>query len=389
MSYARTSLKGVMFYDSRGAYKGYTLLLPMEGTGAWLIDMLGKIVNQWALPYKPGYDVKLLPNGNLLYVGKDETSTLVDLEGSSGILLEVDWNGKSVWEYKDSMLHHACYRKKNGNTLVIKWVEVPNEIAVRVRGGEVSHRENVIMWGDAIQEINPNGKVTWEWLAHEHINPDVTIRCPICPRDTWTHANAVSEFPNGNVIVSFMKTNTLAIIEKRTGNIIWEWGHGQLGHQHDPTILDNGNILVFDNDMHKGGFAWGLSRVIEINRHTNEIVWAYGGGGHEALVFHSSTLGTCQRLPNGNTLICEGTTGRVFEVDNLGRLVWEFGNNLPSCSPNSGKTRSYMVCSAYRYGPDYLGLRMPVPLAFDREPAPGTQISEQNHLEERLRSLGY
>jgi hypothetical protein len=29
-------------------------------------------------------------------------------------------------------------------------------------------------------------------------------------------------------------------------------------------------------------------------------------------------------LPNGNTLITEGANGRLFEVANEGRIVWEY-----------------------------------------------------------------
>ena len=42
--------------------------------------------------------------------------------------------------------------------------------------------------------------------------------------------------------------------------------------------------------------------------------------------FHTQTCGTIQRLPNGNTLISESDSGRAFEVDSDGRIVWEFYN---------------------------------------------------------------
>ena len=135
MGYARTSLKGVMLYDSRRAYSGVTLFVPLEGTGAWLIDMLGRRVNHWEIPYQPVCDAKLLPNGKLLYAGRIPESPLIDLEGSGGVLLEASWDSNVVWEYKDSYLHHAFYRLENGNTLVLKWVLVPEQIAAKVQGG--------------------------------------------------------------------------------------------------------------------------------------------------------------------------------------------------------------------------------------------------------------
>ena len=356
MSYARTSLKGVMYYDSRRAYNGLTLFTPVEGRGAWLIDMLGRTLNCWQTPYAPGCDGRLLPTGSLLYAAKIPDGPLSDLEGAGGILMELDWDGRLVWKYEDPYLHDSFCRLGNGNTMVLRWVEVPQEIASKVIGGDPGTERDGIMWGDAIREITPSGKVAWEWIAHEHLNPEGNIGCLVCPRSEWTHLNACEVLEDDNILASFMKTNTIAIIEKRTGNIKWQWGPGELAHQHSPTMLDNGNILVFDNGFHPYGFPWGFSRVLEVEPKTKAMVWAYGG--REATTeFYSATMSNCQRLPNRNTLICEGNTGRIFEVDLKGKLVWEFSNNLPSDKPYPAQIRSHMVYSAYRYGMDYPGLK--------------------------------
>jgi len=151
-------------------------------------------------------------------------------------------------------------------------------------------------------------------------------------------------------------------------------------------MLDNGNILVFDNGMHPNGFPFGYSRILQVNPKTNEITWAYTGGC-VTCEFYSSTLGSCQRLPNGNTLICEGTTGRIFEVTASLEMVWEFANNLPSYEPYPAQTRSHMVCSAYRYGWNYSGLKEPFWLSTERETAPGAD--KEATMGARLRHLGY
>ena len=387
MSYARTSLKGTMYYNSMKAFNGFTLFTPVEGKSVWLIDMLGRLINQWETPDQPSCDARLLPNGNLLLASNIRENTLADVEGTSGVVSEIDWDGKIVWEYRDPYLHHSVDRLKNGNNLVLKWVKTPDDIAKRVKGGDPETEKDRIMLSDVIQEVTNDGKLVWEWIAYEHLDPDVTSRCPFCPRDTWTHANAVSELPNGDILVSFMKINTIAIIDKKTGRINWQWGSGILAHQHCPTMLDNGNILVFDNGMHPNGFAYGFSRVLEVNPATNTVVWGYGGGGKNC-EFYSSTLGSCQRLPNENTLICEGTTGRIFEVNPSSELVWEFANNFPSYEPYPAQTRSHMVYSAYRYAMDYTGLKEPVSKAVEKQPAPGTFVKEQA-AERRLKHLGY
>jgi len=373
MSTALTSMKGVVLHNSSMAYSGFTLFTPLNGTGVWLIDMGGRFVHCWETGYQPGCVGELLPNGNLLYAGKVKDGPLADLEGAGGVLLEIDWDGNVLWEYRDPYLHHAFHRMKNGNTLVLKWVRVPEEIASLVKGGDPGTEREGIMWGDVIQEIGPDGDVAWEWIAHEHLNPEEDATCLVCPRSEWTHANACNELPDGNILTSFMKTNTIAIIDKSTGDVKWQWGKGELAHQHAPSMLDNGNILLFDNGFHQNGFPMGWSRVLEVDPESGKIVWLYDGGYRSRHYFYSSTMSNCQRLPNGNTFICEGTTGRLFEVTSRGELVWEYMNHLPSYEPTPVTEKPSMVYSAYRYGMDYAGLKRPFKIGARKPLAPGQE----------------
>ena len=388
MSVAFTSIKGITYYNTRKAYQGVTLLTPANGSGSWLIDMMGEFVRYWDTGYKPAYHGELLPNGNLLYAGKVEDGPLADLEGTGGILLETDWEGKVVWRYQDPYLHHAFYRMGNGNTLVLKWVEVPGEIAAKVKGGDPGTEREGIMWGDSIQEITREGEVVWEWIAHEHLDTEKDRTCLLCPRSTWTHANAVVELPDGDILTSFMKNNTIAIIDKKTGDIKWRWGRDDLSHQHSPTALDNGNILVFNNGLHPQNISFGYSQVLEINPDYGKISWFFGGG-EEQYLFHSSTMSNCQRLPNGNTFICEGTWGRLFEVTSEGELVWEFVNNLPEYETSPIKSKSCPAHGAYRYGMNYSGLKRPRSLPEEKQRAPGLSLKEGEAVKARLSHLGY
>ena len=53
------------------------------------------------------------------------------IDGVSGGVEEIDWNGKTVWKYKmasrDQIQHHCFNRMPNGNTLVLGWERVENE----------------------------------------------------------------------------------------------------------------------------------------------------------------------------------------------------------------------------------------------------------------------
>jgi len=99
-------------------------------------------------------------------------------------------------------------------------------------------------------------------------------------------------------------------------------------HQHQPTLLENGNMLVFDN-LGPGNF----SAVLEFDPIRRETLWEYVGGRDGD--FYSEGCGSCQRLPNGNTLITESDRGRAFEVTPDKTIVWEYVN--PHRAGNQGQ----------------------------------------------------
>ena len=94
-----------------------------------------------------------------------------------------------------------------------------------------------------------------------------------------------------------------------------------MGGQHDAQMLDNGNILLFAN----GAYAPDPhhSQVWELNPASGELVWRYRALDNPQSFF-SPHIGGCQRLASGNTLICEGAKGCVFEVTPDGEVVWEY-----------------------------------------------------------------
>ena len=65
-----------------------------------------------------------------------------------------------------------------------------------------------------------------------------------------------------------------------------------------------------------------------------EIVWIYETDGYANLRFFSKSMGTQQRLPNGNTYIAEDNTGRLFQVQPDGEIVWEYMNRGGTMRPS-------------------------------------------------------
>ena len=344
---------GLTIYKPDKAFHGYTLFAPMTGTSAYLIEMRGNIVHRWQLPYRPADYGYLLDNGHLLVSGRTGKSP-VSFGGRGGVIMELDWDGSILWEYVEDTLHHDFCRMPNGNTMVLGWEPVPAEMVQHIKGGKPGTEHERGIWCEYFREVSPERKVVWEWHAHEHLDLDTDVICPLHRREEWTHANTCEVLPDGNILTSFRLLDTLAIIDKQSGKFRWKWGKGELGHQHDPNPLPNGNILIFDNGWHVMQPPPGpRSRVIEVEPRSDKILWTYET--RPPWEFFSSFISGAQRMPGGNTLICEGQTGRLFEVTYDGEVVWEYVNPFFGDDERFGQVN--LVFRAYRYSPDFAGFR--------------------------------
>ena len=349
---------GLIYYAPQHCYRGYTLTTNSRGgLDANLIDMEGQICHRWYSPEGIGY-AQLLPYGNLLIrtAPAEDAGGAEKIGGSSAAILELDWDGNVVWDYRNPLVHHDYERLPNGNTLTLQFELLSREFTQQVRGGMSSPEDPEQMFGDRVQEIAPDGTVVYDWRAWEHLSLEEDVLCPLEDRAEWTHGNSLKVMPNGDFIVSYRLIDVVGIVDKESGEFRWKWGHGQLAHPHHPTCLDNGNILVFDNGMHRPRSSF--SRVIEVDPATSEIVWEYQG--KPAYSFYSQATSSAERLPNGNTLICEGTPGRIFEVTRNKEIVWEYIYPFFAAgrvqTPGAQPDYVNSLFRAHRYGPDYPGL---------------------------------
>ena len=222
---------------------------------------------------------------------------------------------------------------------------LPGEIVSRVRGGRRGSEYNGgQMNRDYLVEMTTGGRTVWEWRAWENLSPETDgITAVQDDRDEWTHANGVSEMPDGNLLLSFRNISTVIMIERRTGEIFWKLGAPPLAGQHAPYLLPNGHILLFDNGPHRLDSSFPFSRALEIEPATKEAVWKF----QEQIPanFFSPRISNARRLPNGNTLICEGFFGRLFEVTREGDTVWEYVNPFFA---GPAKAQTNQVFRAYR-----------------------------------------
>ncbi|MCF8146742.1 MAG: aryl-sulfate sulfotransferase [Deltaproteobacteria bacterium] len=278
----------------------------------------------------------------------------------------------------------------NGNTLVL--------CHKNVRNPDISDK---LLLDDVFLEVDWAGGIVWEWVLNEHFREfdwseearNILYRNPNlrnCGGD-WMHVNSMSalgpnkwfdagdgRFHPENIIWSARESNIIAVTDKKSGKIVWKIGPeyntspalkklGWIIGKHHAHLIPRGlpgegNLLVFDNGGWAGygapnpGAPTGIknalrdySRVLEIDPITLEILWQYtpAEAGYrmpmDANRFYSPFVSSAQRLPNGNTLITEGSGGRLIEVTPDHRIVWEY------ISPHFGQfARFNMIYRAYR-----------------------------------------
>ena len=326
---------GVRKYVPEKCFEGYTLFSPSWTDTAYLIDMRGLVVHSWRVTHSN--TAEILPNGNLF------THNCSGGQVGNGWIEELTPDSTVVWRWEGrgdlttSNHHDYCYVNED-NILSLAANHHPP-----IKGFYVPGTEPPEMRTDIFLRINRKKEVVWEFSLGDHWErlcelAGLPIPIPYM-RETrpgvfepygafdWAHANTVESLPatplgerdarfkEGNVLFSLRHMDTIGIIDPDRNEIVWCYGPGVLDGQHQPTMLDNGNILVFDNGTYRGN-----SIVREIEPVTGEIVWQYENGPD----FHSPFRSGNERLPNGNTLICECDAGHLFEVTPDKEIVWDY-----------------------------------------------------------------
>jgi hypothetical protein len=346
---AKRAGMGLRALDPERAWPGATLFAPQScGGKVYLIDLKGHVIHTWGMPYPPGNYGYLTEKGTLFYNGKiveDSPRFISRQPWKGGAALEVGWDGRVLWEVRHPDHHHDGIALRNGNVLLLCLAQLPPDLVSRVQGGMAGTERNGDMFADYLVEMTTDGHIVWEWRSWEHLDPEADRITAIQERrEEWTHGNGLAELTNGDIVVSFRTISTVIIIDRVNGKIIWKLGAPPLCGQHAPVPLPNGNLLLFDNGPHRLDHPMPFSRVVEIELASKRIVWKYQE--KREYEFFSPRISNAQRLANGNTLICEGDFGRIFEVTSDGELVWEFVNPYFGQGPGGENNR---VFRAYRY----------------------------------------
>jgi hypothetical protein len=308
-----------------------------------IIDRDGQIIHKWDLDWftiwpdpehltekekpksRPGTNIHgmvLMENGDLIfnyeYLG----------------LVRLDVCGNIVWKLP-YRTHHSIWRDEND----ILWVPGLKHIEDTLYKYpnfnppvELNTILKVSLDGEVLDEID---------LVDLFENNNLQGLLYVSTNKNWTdikvtgdifHLNDIEVFPRsmeeglfkaGDIMISLCNMNAVIVFNGDDLSLRYMTIGGMI-RQHDPDFLDGNTISIFDNN---NGFAKDhkhRSRILIVEADNDKFHVTYEGD--EENPFYSLALGSHQRLPNANLLITETLTGRIFEVDTTGNIVWEFIN---------------------------------------------------------------
>jgi hypothetical protein len=328
----------------------------------------------------PNHDICKLPNGNVLMIvwekkaAKDviaagrRPETVDNSYLLADCLLEVQPTGKTtgkiVWEWRpfDHLIQDFDEKKANHGDVAAH----PELIDVNFGESTIAA---MVAKPEELDKLRAIGYVGGAGRRGQR------------PQADWLHVNAVTYNADlDQIMLSVFEFSEFWVIDHSTkkeeaaghtggkygkgGDILYRWGNPRayragtvkdqrLFGQHNAHWIPKGlpgegHVLVFNNGMRRTGGAY--STVDEVVLPVNDkgqyeyakgksfgpdkAVWSYAAP--KKTDFYAPFISGAQRLPNGDTLICSGTNGTLFEVTPKEEVVWKYVNPSKGGSPFGG-----------------------------------------------------
>ncbi len=325
----------------------------------------------------PHHDLVRLPSGNvLLIVWEVKTAEETIAAGRHRESVEGPWLVDSVIEIKPT--------GKTTGEVVWEWhvwdhMIQDHDSTQRNFGDVPAHPELIdINFGQTLlSEVTRAGRTSEEEARRKKqlsiVNSIGYLGAPTARGNPaimpdWTHVNAVAyDAELDQILLTVRAFSEFWIIDHSTtsaearghtggrggmgGDLLYRWGNPQayragskddqrLFSPHDAHWIPRGvpgagHVLVFNNGIGRPGTQYSSVEEIVLpleaggrySRHPGPAfgptkpIWAYTATN--ATDFFVGLMSSAQRLPNGNTLICDGVTGKIFEVAPDRRVVWQ------------------------------------------------------------------
>jgi hypothetical protein len=351
---------------------------PGVGGRLQLVDWDGTVLWDYVYAdtlYRHHHDIKTLPNGNILVIAWEKrTPAEAYAAGRDSSLV-----GSVIWSE-----HIAEVKPIFPDSAEIVWIWrvwdhlIQDYDSLQANFGPV---------GDHAELLDLN------YAPRGGFDPD------------WLHFNAVAYNEQlDQIIISSNAWSEIWIIDHSTttaeaaghsggqsgkgGDILYRWGNPltyragdtsdrMLFNTHDvhwiaDSLPGEGRIILFHNGNNRPDgnyssieeFMPPVDSSGNYTRHPDSafgplvVDWHYEASPKED--FHSGIMSGADRMPNGNTVICTGASGELFEVEPSGNIVWKYINPVIGSGPlTQGETPSpnaNAVFKVRRYAPDYSGL---------------------------------
>jgi hypothetical protein len=332
------TMENVTVHDPERAWQGLNFFTSGHAPTAVLMDMDGQVIHRWGLGYwtvwpdadTPRYHdgtmhwrrARILPGGDLLAI----------FEGLG--IIKIDRHSNLIWA-NHCRAHHDLEVLPDGDIIVLAREArmlprvhprqpVLEDFIVRLSsGGEIKERvslleafENSTEYRSILDRRTERAGDIFHTNSLEMLDGRIADRAPA--------------FAAGRVLISLCELNAVAVVDLERVEVVWAL-QGPFRRQHDATILDDGNLMLFNN-IHQPG----MSAIEVFDPADGSLLWRYRGSAER--LFFTRTCGTNQKLANGNILITESDNGRSFEIAPDETVVWEFYN------PNrTGESNEYIA----------------------------------------------
>jgi len=268
---------GITVYDRDLAYDGLNLFISGHAPEATLMDMDGEVLHRWTIDFRSVWpDWK----GVRGHPGTEHWG-YVHLREDGGLLAVFDWLGlirldrdsNVLWSYAGRS-HHDLFVTDEGMIYALDLEDrtVPwnaedrsiadNFITVLTLDGEVQRRVSIF---DALAR-SEYAPILWRVRGQWDVLHTNTVEVL-----DGKHEHILPAFRKGNVLVSFRALDTIAVIDMETEAVVWAQS-GKWRAQHNPTFLENGRLLIFNNIA-----GDEVSEVLEFDPLTLEVFWLYRG----------------------------------------------------------------------------------------------------------------
>ena len=367
-----TSQDGILLNTS-DATNGYSLFTAQGRT--YLVDNCGEIVNSWSIPFAVRH-CKLLPDGNILYMSN---GTIEERNWDDQFIKSILLNGVGL------ILEYEVIKLKNGNYLCVGREQVSLQ-KFEEYGYDIPFTNPTL--SDVVIEVDGNnGEVVWRWNLFDHVIQDkfpnkrgygvlkdnpgkIDINAISTVDWNFTESFMINGMDYNEeldqIVLSVRKIGEIVIIDHSTtteqakgstggkynkgGDLLYRYGNPanydrapessrQLYFQHNPNWIKYGEhkdkIMVFNNLLSKESYSTVQiidppiksdgSYAIENDQPYMPLTPTveYGTTQNKVKIWSGYTSGA-KVLPNGNIVITEGRTAKIYEIDPDGNVLWNY-----------------------------------------------------------------